>query len=115
MHVSMPHCELVEQVCPPAGITWQLPERQYSPLWHSEFAAQAPNYPEVYTPTIIVASEADYVASTKRHARKLATLLPAAELVTAPGAGHMPHRLRTDLVLTAIRRVNAMASAEGDG
>lgn len=81
----------------------------------AEFAAQAPKYADIYTPTIIVASEADYVVSTKRHARKLATLLPAAELVTATGTGHMPHRLRTDLVLTAIRRVNAMASAESDG
>lgn len=80
----------------------------------AEFAAQAPSYPELYAPTIIVASDADYVVSVKRHARKLATLLPAAELVTAPGAGHMPHRLRTDLVLTAIRRVNAMASAESE-
>lgn len=81
----------------------------------SEFAAQAPRYADIYTPTIIVASEADYVVSTKRHARKLATMLPAAELVTATGTGHMPHRLRTDLVLTAIRRVNAMASAESGG
>ncbi|WP_395644949.1 alpha/beta fold hydrolase [Terricaulis sp.] len=81
----------------------------------AEFAAQAPRYPDIYAPTIIVASDADYVVSTKRHAHKLAGILPAAELVTAPGAGHMPHRLRTDLVLTAIRRVNAMASAESQG
>ena len=44
-------------------------------------------------------------------ARALAADLPAAELVIAPDAGHMPHRLRTDLVIAAIRRVNEMTSA----
>ena len=39
--------------------------------------------------------------------------LPAAELVIAPDTGHMPHRLRTDLVVAAIRRVNEMTSARG--
>lgn len=36
----MPHCELVEQGFAPGGITWQLLERQYSPVWQSEFAVQ---------------------------------------------------------------------------
>ena len=40
MHVSMPHCELVEQGFAVGGITWQLPERQYSPVWQSAFAEQ---------------------------------------------------------------------------
>jgi pimeloyl-ACP methyl ester carboxylesterase len=75
-----------------------------------EFAAQAPRYPELFTPTVIVTADKDRVVSPKRHARALAADLPAAELVIAPDTGHMPHRLRKDLVIAAIRRVNAMAS-----
>lgn len=80
-----------------------------------EFAAQAPRYPELYQPTVIITAEKDKVVSPKRHARALAVDLPAAELVIAPETGHMPHRLRTDLVLQAIRRVNAMAAPAAAG
>lgn len=77
---------------------------------NSEFAAQQPRYAELFTPTVIITAEKDKVVSPKRHARALAAELPAAELVIAPEAGHMPHRLRTDLVIAAIRRVNEMAA-----
>jgi pimeloyl-ACP methyl ester carboxylesterase len=77
---------------------------------HDEFDAQSPRYAELFTPTIIVTAEKDRIISAKRHARALASTLPAAELVIAPDTGHMPHRLRTDLVIAAIRRVNEMAS-----
>lgn len=80
----------------------------------AEFAAQAANYPEIFATTVIVTAEKDRVVSPKRHARALAVELPAAELVIAPDTGHMPHRLRTDLVLAAIRRVNAMAAPNAD-
>lgn len=76
----------------------------------SEFAAQRTRYPELFLPTVIITAEKDKIVSPKRHARALAADLPAAELVIAPDTGHMPHRLRTDLVLAAIRRVNAMAA-----
>lgn len=81
----------------------------------TEFAAQAPRYPDIFTPTIVVTGDVDKVVSPKLHARGLARDLPAVELVTAPDAGHMPHRLRTDLVLSAVARVRAMASAESEG
>jgi pimeloyl-ACP methyl ester carboxylesterase len=77
---------------------------------NSEFATQAPNYPDILAPAVIITADKDKVVSPKRHARTLAVDLPAAELVIAPGAGHMPHRLRTDLVFAAIRRVQAMAA-----
>lgn len=80
----------------------------------AEFAAQAPRYPNILTPTIIITGDKDRVVSPKRHARALAAALPACELITAPNAGHMPHRLRTDLVLAAIRRVQAVASPSGE-
>ncbi|MGE0596589.1 MAG: alpha/beta fold hydrolase [Hyphomonadaceae bacterium] len=74
-----------------------------------ELAAQAPRYAELLTPAIVITAERDRVVSPKRHARALAAELPAAELVIAPNAGHMPHRVRPDLVLAAVRRVGAMA------
>ncbi len=76
-----------------------------------EFGAQQPRYAEIFTPTIIITAEKDKIVSPKRHARALAVDMPAAELVIAPDTGHMPHRLRTDLVIAAIRRVNEMTSA----
>ena len=66
-------------------------------------------------PPIIITAEKDNIVSPKRHARALAVDMPAAELVIAPETGHMPHRLRTDLVIAAIRRVNEMAISGGDG
>ncbi len=78
---------------------------------NKEFAAQQPRYGDLLTPAVIITAEKDKIVSPKRHARALASDLPAAELVIAPDAGHMPHRLRTDLVITAIRRVNEMTSA----
>lgn len=77
---------------------------------NAEFAAQQPRYADLLTPTIIITAEKDRIVSPKRHARALASQLPAAELVIAPDTGHMPHRLRTDLVVAAIRRVNEMAA-----
>jgi pimeloyl-ACP methyl ester carboxylesterase len=76
---------------------------------NAEFAAQAPRYGDLLTATVIITAEKDRIVSPKRHARALAAALPAAELVIAPDTGHMPHRLRTDLVVAAIRRVNEMA------
>lgn len=77
----------------------------------AEFAAQQPRYAELLTPAIIITAEKDKIVSPKRHARALAADLPAAELVIAPDTGHMPHRLRTDLVIAAIRRVNELTTA----
>lgn len=78
---------------------------------NKEFAAQQPRYGDLLTPAVIITAEKDKVVSPKRHARALAADLPAAELVIAPDTGHMPHRLRTDLVIAAIRRVNELTTA----
>ena len=76
-----------------------------------EFGLQEPRYGELLTPTIILTADKDRIVSPKRHARALAVDMPAAELVIAPETGHMPHRLRTDLIIAAIRRVNELTSA----
>ena len=81
----------------------------------AEFAAQAPAYGAIAAPAVIVTADKDKIVSPKRHARALAEELPMAELVIAPGAGHMPHRIRPDLVLAAIRRAGAMAAARTTG
>lgn len=80
----------------------------------AEFAAQAPRYGELLTPTIVISAEKDRIVSPKRHARALAAELQSVELVTAPDTGHMPHRLRPDLVLSAVRRVGTMVSAPAE-
>jgi len=82
---------------------------------NAEFGAQQPRYADLLTPAVIITAEKDRIVSPKRHARALAADLPAAELVIAPDAGHMPHRLRTDLVIAAIRRVNELTSAPVEG
>lgn len=81
---------------------------------NAEFTAQQPRYAELLTPAVIITAEKDRIVSPKRHARALAADLPAAELVIAPDTGHMPHRLRTDLVVAAIRRVNEMTRAPAE-
>ncbi|MES1201527.1 MAG: alpha/beta hydrolase [Pseudomonadota bacterium] len=80
-----------------------------------EFPAQAPRYPEIMTPAIVITAEKDKIVSPKLHARGLARDLPACELVIAPDTGHMPHRLRPDLVLAAIRRIASMVEAPAEG
>src|SRR5262249_40078747 len=80
----------------------------------SEFALQAPRYGEIYAPTVIVSADKDRVVSPKRHASALSVELAAAELVTAPGAGHMPHRIRPDLLIEGVRRVESMAAAHAE-
>lgn len=78
---------------------------------NKEFAVQAPRYPEIIAPTVIVTTDKDRVVSPKIHARSLSQELSVAEMVVATGAGHMPHRVRTDLVINAVKRVDALASA----
>jgi len=57
--------------------------------------------PRITQPTLLIHGEADVVAPLSA-AEKLAALLPAAKLVTLPGAGHVPTMTRTDLVVEAI-------------
>lgn len=77
----------------------------------TEFPLQAPLYPEIMAPAVIITADKDRVVSPKIHARALAADLPCAELICLPGAGHMPHRMRPDIVAQAVRRVRAIAGA----
>jgi pimeloyl-ACP methyl ester carboxylesterase len=75
-----------------------------------EFAVQAPRYPNIVQPVIILTADKDHVVSPKLHAQALAAALPHAELVTIVGAGHMPHQVRPDLVINAIETVATRAN-----
>jgi pimeloyl-ACP methyl ester carboxylesterase len=58
------------------------------------------------TPIQVLAGEADVVASPYRHARRLAAILPRAELTMLAGQGHMLHHFAQDQVLEAVRRLD---------
>ena len=77
-----------------------------------EFEAQYFRYDEIDAPTIVITADADRVVSPRIHARALARTLPKAELVVTPGAGHMPHQVRTDAVAAAILRIAAQNASE---
>lgn len=77
----------------------------------SEFTAQSPRYADITVPTIILTGDTDSVVSPRLHAQALAATIPAAELVTLPGAGHAPHWSRTQACISAIDRIAAMAPA----
>jgi pimeloyl-ACP methyl ester carboxylesterase len=77
---------------------------------NAEFTAQAPRYPEITAPTIILTPDRDSVVSPRIHAQALAGDIPAAELITLQGAGHAPHWTQPQACLAAIDRVAAMAA-----
>ncbi|MFZ4121675.1 MAG: alpha/beta fold hydrolase [Caulobacterales bacterium] len=75
----------------------------------AEFAAQVPRYAEIQAPTVIISADKDRVVPPQIHAQALMQVMRAGELVTLAGVGHMPHRLRPDVVAAAVRRIAAMA------
>lgn len=79
-----------------------------------EFQLQAPRYGEIAQPAIVITADKDRVVSPKLHAQALARDLQAAELVTLPGAGHMPHQLRPEALAAAVRRIEEILAARGE-
>lgn len=59
----------------------------------------------VEVPTIVLAGAADTVARPDRHVRWLASRMPAIEVRTVPGAGHMLHHVRPKAVMAAVREL----------
>jgi len=60
--------------------------------------------PDIHMPTAIITTDKDRVRQPENSRAPLSQELSAAEMVTAAGAGHMPHRIRTDLVISAVKR-----------
>ncbi len=75
-------------------------------------AAQAPLYPTIAAPTVIITGDRDGTVSPRLHAEAIAAAIPRARLVVAPGVGHMVHHVASDLVCAEIERM-AVASAPG--
>lgn len=80
----------------------------------SEFAIQAQRYGEITAPTVILTSDQDTVVSPRIHALALAQDIPAAELVTLPGAGHAPQWTRSDACIAAVDRIATMAATAAE-
>jgi pimeloyl-ACP methyl ester carboxylesterase len=70
--------------------------------------AQAPRYPSIKAPTIIISGDRDTVVSPELHARALAGVLPNSKLVMLKGVGHMPHHVKKEAVYDAILKVTKL-------
>ena len=81
----------------------------------TEFSAQAPRYGEIGAPMVILTSDRDTVVSPRIHAQALAQEVPAAELVTLPGAGHAPQWTRADACIAAVDRIATMVTPPPEG
>ncbi len=73
---------------------------------------QAPRYPEILTPTVVISGDVDKTVSTNIHSRPLAAAVPNARLVVLPGVGHMVQNAATDVV---IREIEALAGLSTSG
>lgn len=71
---------------------------------------QAPRYPEISAPTVVIAGDADKTVSTNIHSRPFAAAVPNAKLIVLPGVGHMVQDVATDLVIREIEIIVAAAS-----
>ena len=68
----------------------------------------APRYPELRAPLVAVVGAQDHVLSPDQ-GRRLSRMVPGAELVELPRAGHMPHFTQPDAVMAAIARACELA------
>jgi pimeloyl-ACP methyl ester carboxylesterase len=72
-------------------------------------AAQAPRYPAIDAPTVIVTGDQDRKVPPRNHSQALAAVLPRARLVVLPGVGHMLHHAAKDTIVDEIERLAADA------
>lgn len=64
---------------------------------------QSARYNEIDTPLLMIAAEDDTIVPAWNHAERVAKVLPNAQLVELPGAGHALHHSRKQEVLDLIR------------
>jgi pimeloyl-ACP methyl ester carboxylesterase len=67
--------------------------------------AQAPNYPALQMPAIVITGDVDKTVSPRIHAEAIAAMLPRAKLIVLPGMGHMLHHAAADVVADAIDEI----------
>ena len=73
---------------------------------------QAPRYPEISVPTVLISGDVDKTVSTNIHSRPFAAAVPNARLIALAGVGHMVQNAATDLV---IREIEILAGAAVPG
>lgn len=66
--------------------------------------ALSPRYDTIQLPLLLVHGEADELVPFWNHGRRLLPVVPRAQPVLIPGAGHALHHTHTDAVAVAIRR-----------
>jgi pimeloyl-ACP methyl ester carboxylesterase len=65
-------------------------------------AEQAPRYPRISVPTVVITGEIDKTVSTNRHSRPFAKAVPNAKLIVLPDVGHMVQNAAPELVISEI-------------
>jgi pimeloyl-ACP methyl ester carboxylesterase len=73
-------------------------------------AAQAPRYPDLLAPTVVVTGDRDTTVSPKIHSRAVAAALPNARLIVLEGVGHMPHHTAVDIIVSAVDQIATAAA-----
>jgi pimeloyl-ACP methyl ester carboxylesterase len=71
--------------------------------------AQAPRYPAIVAPTVIITGDSDDVVSPSIHSRALAGAIPRSKLIVLSGIGHMVHYGAPDRIVEAIDEVAKQA------
>ncbi|GAB4520404.1 MAG: alpha/beta hydrolase [Roseibium sp.] len=77
--------------------------------------AQAPRYPALTQPALVVTGTDDTVVWPSIHCEGLVRDLPDVELVILDRAGHMPHHTRTGDICAALDRLVRRVEARADG
>ena len=73
----------------------------------AEVAEQAPRYPDIRAPVVILTGEADTTVSTRIHSRPFAAAVPGTKLIVLPDVGHMVQNAVPDLVIAEIEAMIA--------
>jgi pimeloyl-ACP methyl ester carboxylesterase len=63
---------------------------------------QAPRYPEISVPTVVITGDVDKTVSTNIHSRPFAKAVPEAKLIVLPDVGHMVQNAEPDVVISEI-------------
>jgi pimeloyl-ACP methyl ester carboxylesterase len=70
---------------------------------------QAPRYPKISAPTVVISGDVDKTVSTDIHSRPFAAAVPNAKLIVLPGVGHMVQNAVPDLVIREIEAIVGLA------
>ena len=81
-------------------------------------AEQAPRYPDIAVPTVVITGDIDKTVSPSRHSRPFASAVPNAKLIMLPDVGHMIQNAAPELVVSEIdamigRLAHSTAAAAG--